>query len=349
MSKRRGYPDLNHLRIDDIQYIVRSDDNELLIDMVQAARSISLRNFGRAVSLYAPLYISNYCRNECLYCGFQVHSRTERRKLDFAEIENECAALAATGIRSCLILTGESRYHSPPEYIRQAVLIARKFFANVSLEIYPLDTHEYHDLFLAGADGVTLFQETYDRIRYAVLHPGGPKRNFEYRFGAPERIAEAGFRHISMGVLLGLSDWQNDVNELFRHLRHMEKTYPGVEYALSFPRLRALADDRTQYFEVSDREMVKIICAGRILFPRVGINISTREDPSFRDMILELGITKMSAGSLTTVGGYADQSKKRETGQFQVHDSRSLAEIKSMLSQKGYDPVLTEWRYISNE
>ena len=268
MNSLRSTIDLQHLRLDDIEHIFRSDDSLFLREMVLAARGINIRNFGKAVSLYAPLYISNYCRNECVYCGFRVHSRTERRRLNFDEIDMECKALSATGIQSCLILTGESRHQSPPEYIRQAVLTARRYFANVGLEVYPLETHEYHDLYIAGADGVTLFQETYDRARYAELHPGGPKKNFEYRFHAPERIAEAGFRHISMGVLLGLSDWQKDVSELFRHVRHMEKKHPGVEYTLSFPRLRAVADDNTQYFAVTDKDMVKIISAARLLFPR---------------------------------------------------------------------------------
>lgn len=340
---------MDHVRIDDIDDLLRSDDRDFLKDMIHTAREVHLRNFGRAVALYAPLYISNYCRNECVYCGFRVHSRTERKKLTLDEIRRECQALAATGIRSCLILTGESRHQSPPEYIAEAVTIARDHFANVGLEVYPLETDEYRKLYLSGADGVTLFQETYDRTRYAALHPGGPKSNFDYRFHAPERIAEAGFRQISMGALFGLSDWRKDVPELFRHVRYMEKQFPGVEYTLSFPRLRAVVGDSTEYFDITDRDIVKILCAARLLFPRVGINISTREDPAFRDVILDLGITKMSAGSLTTVGGYADQSSRSEQGQFQVHDSRTLPEIKSMLSKKGYDPVLTDWRFISNK
>lgn len=340
---------LSRLSINDLDYIFHSESRELTEDLAQMARNVTRQYFGRVVSLYAPLYISNFCRNKCAYCGFQVQSRVARKKLTFAEIDNECAALAALGIRGCLILTGESRYHSPPSYIREAITIAGRYFPNVSLEVYPLETEEYEEMFRAGADGVTLFQETYDRKRYDELHLAGPKKNYDYRVQAPERIARAGFRHISMGALLGLTDWREDVLKLFTHVRYLEKKFPGVEYTLSFPRLRPVANDTRDYFDVSDRDMVKIICAARLIFPRAGINLSTRESADFRDRIIELGITKMSAGSLTSVGGYADMKKEdAENGQFQVHDPRSLAEIKSMLAQRGYDPVVTDWRNIVN-
>ena len=339
------------LDIEDLQPIFRSDDRGLLEDLAQAARSLTRQYFGRAVSLYAPLYIANYCRNRCAYCGFQVHNRIARKKLTFHEIDRECRALASRGIRSCLILTGESRYHSPPEYIGEAVRIAGKYFPNVGLEVYPLETDEYRELYKAGADGVTLFQETYDRLRYDELHLAGPKKNYDYRVGAPERIARAGFRHIGMGALLGLTDWREDVPKLFSHVRYLEKHYPGVEYTLSFPRLRPVAgDEGGGYQALSDKDMVKIICAARLVFPRVGINVSTREDPAFRDGIVELGVTKMSAGSLTTVGGYAtEEAESEDDGQFCVHDPRNIKQIKSMLAKKGLDPVTTDWRNIVNE
>lgn len=341
---------LSHLAIGDLDCIFRSESRELTEELAQMARSVTRQYFGRVVSLYAPLYISNYCRNQCTYCGFQVQTRIARKKLTFVEIEKECKALAASGMRGCLILTGESRYHSPPSYIREAITIAGRHFPNVSLEVYPLETEEYAEMYRAGADGVTLFQETYDRKRYDELHLAGPKKNYDYRVQAPERIAKAGFRHISMGALLGLTDWREDILKLFTHVRYLEKKYPGVEYTLSFPRLRPVANDNRSYFEVSDRNMVKIICTARLIFPRAGINLSTRENAEFRDRIIELGITKMSAGSLTSVGGYADMKREDpQDGQFQVHDSRSLAEIKSMLIRRGYDPVVTDWRNIVNQ
>lgn len=341
---------VSRITFNDLNYIFHSGDRGLLEELARAARHMTRQYFGRAMGLYAPLYISSYCRNRCVYCGFRVSSHITRKKLALDEIKRECEALAATGIRSCLLLTGESRYHSPPSYIGKAVSIAGRYFPNVALEVYPLETEEYRQLYLAGADGVTLFQETYDRDRYDELHPAGPKKNYDYRFGAPERMAKAGVRQISMGVLLGLAEWRDDIVMLFRHLQYLEKTYPGVEYTLSFPRLRRVADDQHHYFDVTDRDMVKIICTARLLFPRAGINLSTREDQTFRDRILEFGVTKMSAGSLTSVGGYADpEGAHHGDGQFQVHDRRSLAEIKSMLRQKGYDPVVTDWRNIVNQ
>ncbi len=334
----------------DLGRIFSSDDKGLLEELAAAAREATRQYFGRAIGLYAPLYISNYCRNRCAYCGFQAAIHIPRKKLSLAEIEEECRALAGRGIRSCLILTGESRYHSPPSYIREAITIAGRHFAGVSLEVYPLETEEYHELYLAGADGVTLFQETYDRARYAELHLAGPKRNYDYRVAAPERMAKAGIRQISMGALLGLADWHKDVSALFSHLRYLERTYPGVEYTLSFPRIRPVEGDERRYFDVTDRDMVKIMCVARLLFPRVGINISTRESAEFRDQVIQFGVTKMSAGSLTTVGGYSDPNAEvpRE-GQFQVHDQRSLAQIKAMLESKGFDPVITDWRNIVNQ
>lgn len=351
MSNHSLRINLSRLKIDDLPSIFHSDDRGLLEDMAHASQDLTRQNFGRVITLYAPLYIANFCQNQCAYCGFQAaNTGIPRKKLTSNEIDRECEALAATGIRSCLILTGESRDHSPPSYIRDAIVIATQHFPHIALEVYPLETDEYRDLYRAGADGVTLFQETYDRARYDELHVKGPKKHYDYRFQGPERIAGAGFRQISIGVLLGLADWHKDVPELFRHLRYLEKTYPGVEYTLSFPRLRPVSNDDHTYFAVSDRDMVKIICAGRLLFPKAGINISTRESPVFRDHILGLGVTRMSAGSLTTVGGYGDSKKDhKEDGQFQISDPRSLAEIKSMLKAKGYDPVATDWRNIVNE
>jgi 2-iminoacetate synthase len=212
-----------------------------------------------------------------------------------------------------------------------------------------VSTDEYHSWYRAGADGVTLYQETYDRMLYDELHLAGPKKDYDYRIQAPERVADAGFRQFSMGALLGLADWRRDVPALFAHLRYLEKKFPGVEYGVSFPRLRRVEGDEHYHFDVSDREMLKIICTARLLFPRAGINLSTRETAQFRDNILPFGITKISAGSLTSVGGYVNAEKNYQEGQFEVHDRRSFDEIKTMLVKKGYDPVVTDWRSILNE
>jgi 2-iminoacetate synthase len=335
--------------LEDASRVLESDDKQLTEELALAARETTRQYFGRAMGLYAPLYISNYCENGCAYCGFQSHSKLARKKLTSSEISDECKALAATGIRSCLILTGESRRHSPPTYIRDAVAIASGYFPYVALEVYPMETEEYHELYLAGADGVTLYQETYDRARYDELHYWGPKKDFDYRYGTPERIAMAGFRNISLGVLLGIADWKKDVLELFTHVRYLEKKYPGVEYGISFPRLRQVTEDKHRYIEVTDQEMVKIICTARLLFPRAGISLSTRENADFRNRAIEFGVTRLSAGSSTSVGGYVHPLEDRHSGQFEVHDIRGFGEIKSMLAMKGFDPVVTEWRNIANQ
>ncbi|KAF0134726.1 MAG: thiamine biosynthesis ThiH [Candidatus Saganbacteria bacterium] len=315
-------------------------------DLATRAKKLTRQYFGRAISLYAPLYISNYCDNHCLYCGFSRRHDISRKKLSAQEIEKECQTLAKTGLQNILILTGESRLQSPVSYIKEAVLVAGKYFPNISLEIYPLETKEYCELFLAGADGVTIYQETYDREVYKQLHPAGKKRDYDYRYQAPEKIAQAGMRHLSLGILLGLADWREDLKALFEHLRYLEKKYPGVEYSLSFPRLQKVAGDTNDYQPISDQVMLSIIATTRLMFPRVGINLSTRESAQFRDQILEFGVTKLSAGSSTRVGGYNDNEG---TGQFTINDERSLVEVKEMLTKKGYDPVITDWRQIGNE
>jgi len=318
----------------------------MIEDLATKAKNLTRQYFGRAISLYAPIYISNYCDNHCLYCGFSQRHDIPRKKLSMTEIEKECQTLAATGLQNILILTGESRLQSPVSYIKEAVLAASRYFPNISLEIYPLETAEYHELFLAGADGVTIYQETYDREVYKRLHPAGKKRDYDYRYESPERIAQAGMRHLSLGILLGLTDWRQDLKALFAHLRNLEKKYPGVEYSLSFPRLQKVAGDANDYQPISDQEMMEIIATTRLMFPRVGINLSTRESAAFRDQIFEFGITKLSAGSSTKVGGYND---REGIGQFNINDKRSLNDVKEMLIKKGYDPVITDWRRIGNE
>ncbi|MFH1386326.1 MAG: 2-iminoacetate synthase ThiH [bacterium] len=311
------------------------------------ARKITRQHFGRTISLYAPLYISNYCENQCLYCGFNAKLAITRKKLSHDEIERECQALKKTGLQNVLVLTGGSREHSPVSYIKAAALIAKKYFQGIAIEVYPLETKEYRELYLAGVDGVALYQETYDQDVYDRLHLFGEKKNYLFRYQAPERIAEAGIRQISMGVLLGLADWQRDISALFAHLEALWEKYPGVEFSLSFPRLRMITTDNDNYFNISDLELLQIIIAARLRFPRVGINMSTRENAEFRNKILEYGVTKISAGSSTSVGGYAINGC--EPKQFSIHDRRSPKEIKNWLAAKGYDPVVTDWRSIPNE
>jgi 2-iminoacetate synthase len=329
--------------------IFNNSDPSLLEQLAREARTLTRQYFGRTVSLYAPLYLSNHCANQCLYCGFHASLDIPRRKLTEQEIDEECQALARTGIQSILLLTGESRKYTPPEYLETAIKLAKKYFANIALEVYPLDTEEYTQLNAAGCDGLTIFQETYDQARYKLLHPAGKKSNYAYRYDTPRRAALGGMRQITLGVLLGLADWRQDILALHAHLRSLEKEFPGVDYALSFPRLREAYDYKEKNYLASDADLVKIICVTRLLFPRAGINLSTRESAAFRDRAVHFGATKISAGSSTAVGGYAVPDAEvsrsiRNAPQFAVNDERSVTAIKTMLEKQGFDPVFTDWR-----
>jgi len=327
--------------------LLENNDRQFIEELAQKARHTTLRYFGRTMSLYAPLYLANYCDNYCVYCGFQHDKTFAREMLSQERMRLEMEKIAAMGMQNILLLTGESRKMTPVSYIKDAVTLAAQFFPSISLEVYPLETEEYAELFQAGADGVTVYQETYNKERYKILHVKGKKAVYQYRYDTPHRIARAGLRSISMGVLLGLADVAEDVHALFTHLEWMEKNHPGVEYSISFPRLIPLADSPVQYVSVSDITLIKLICLARILFPRVGINLSTREPAALRDNAVLLGVTRISAASKTTVGGYS--SCETKDPQFDVIDSRSVEDIVAMLKDKGFDPIFTDWRRIEND
>jgi 2-iminoacetate synthase len=329
-----------------IQAVIDNNDRTFIEELAQKARQTTIQYFGRAISLYAPIYLANYCDNHCIYCGFKHSIEMDRKKLSADDIRSEMKKVAETGIQNILLLTGESRKMTPVSYIKDAVIIAKEFFPAISLEVYPLEIDEYKELYEAGVDGITIYQETYDRARYKELHPKGRKRDYDYRYDTPERIAKAGIRTISMGVLLGLSEPVEDIYRLFSHLQWLEKHYPGVEYSVSFPRLIPLEDSPVDYVHVSDITLIKLICLARIMFPRVGINLSTREGESIRDHALQIGVTRISAASKTNVGGYS--SCETKDPQFEVIDNRSVQEITDMLRGHGFDPVFTDWRRIDN-
>jgi 2-iminoacetate synthase len=224
--------------------------------------------------------------------------------------------------------------------------VARKYFTSIQLEIYPLLEEEYREMYAAGVDGITIYQETYNRVRYRLLHPEGKKSDYRHRYQTPQRVAKAGLRMLTMGILLGLSEIARDAFLLFKHLEKMQRRFPGVEYTISFPRLINSGIESGDYVEVSDKTLVKLICLTRILFPTLGINLSTRESASLRDHALRVGVTKISAASRTCVGGYVE--KKSGSPQFQVKDNRSVSEIVNMLKNSGFDPVFTDWRPIPN-
>jgi 2-iminoacetate synthase len=337
------------LTTEQIQHILADDRPEVLEDLAQEAARVTRQQFGRAISLYTPLYLSNFCSSHCTYCGFHSQNKIARIKLTPEQYRQEMKVIYTQGIRNILMLTGESYKHTPVEYLKEAAQIASEYFQGISLEVHPMKVGEYKELFTAGVDGITVYQETYDRKRYAEVHLSGYKKDYDFRRTTPQRAAEGGMRQISMGILLGLAEnLAEDLNALYTHLREMERSYPGVEYAVSFPRLRKIKDQEFARCDIDDVTFTKILALSRILFPRVGINLSTREEPRLRDHLLEIAITRMSAGSNTSVGGYSLVEENKQDPQFDIKDERSIAEVIALLKSKDFDPVFTDWRRIEN-
>lgn len=315
-----------------------------LESIAQKAHSITRRNFGNTIQLYAPLYLSNYCDNSCLYCGFNLNSGIQRRKLGLEEVEKEAQFISSSGLRHILILTGESRSQSPVSYIQDCVRVLKKYFTSISVEVYPLTEEEYAQLAAGGVDGLTIYQEVYDQKLYAKMHISGPKNDYRFRLDAPERGAKAGLRSISIGALLGLGDWRREVFFLGLHAKYLQDKFGDIEIGISVPRIQPQVSDFKPISRVNDKNIVQIILALRIFLPRLGITLSTRENAAFRENLLPLGITRMSAGSTTQVGGYTlDQEGKGSASQFEIQDQRSVGKIKSMLQDKGYQPVFKDW------
>lgn len=317
-----------------------------LEDAAGRAHETTLRNFGRTVLLYTPMYLSDHCDNNCVYCGFSKASGFKRRALTLDEIEKEARCIGAKGIKHVLILTGGSRSMTPVSYIKDAVKALARFFPSISVEIYALDLEEYGELVTEGVDGLTIYQEVYDERTYERVHLSGEKKDYRFRLDAPERACKAGMRTVNIGALLGLGEWREEAFLTGLHARYLMDKYPATEISVSVPRLRPYAGEQGSFTRVSDREMAQVITSLRLFLPRAGITLSTRESAFFRDNILPLGITKMSAGSTTFVGGHTlgrTGSDVRPRPQFEISDDRGVDEIKNMLRAKGYDPVMKDW------
>lgn len=312
-----------------------------LEEMAQKANRLTVQHFGRVVLLYTPMYLANYCVNQCVYCGFQVSNNLKRTKLSIKEVEVEAKIIVATGLKHILILTGESRLHSSVEYIRSCVEVLRRYFSSISIEIYPLEESEYEQLIEAGVDGLTIYQEVYNEGVYAELHLAGPKRNYLYRLDAPERACRAGIRTVNVGALLGLNDWRREAFFTGLHANYLQNKYPDVEVSISPPRMRPYLGGSIPRVNVSDKNLVQFILAYRLFMPRGGITVSTRESRELRDHLIRLGVTKMSAGSCTAVGGRSN--KENSVGQFEISDERDVAEMTKMIYKQGYQPVFKDW------
>lgn len=311
--------------------------------MAQKAHRLTVENFGKTISLFTPLYLANFCSNRCVYCSFNTNNSIVRRKLDLNEVESEGKAIAATGLQHLLLLTGESRRQSGPDYLLACLERLRPHFASLGIEVYPLEEDEYRLLYDSGIDAFTMFQEAYDEDVYALVHPAGPKRNHHYRLEAPERACRAGIPSINIGALLGLGEWRTEAFFTAMHGEYLLKTYPGIELSISVPRLRPHAGTFQPFTDlVTDSKLVQVILAYRLYLPRAGLTLSTRESPQLREALLPLGITKMSAGSLTSVGGYTGETDVGSS-QFEIADDRPVEEVVKMLRIKGYQPAFVDW------
>jgi 2-iminoacetate synthase len=315
-------------------------DDSTLESMAQCARRITRQRFGNAVVLFTPLYVSNVCDNLCPYCSFGRQFTIERRHLTFEQIREEARAIGETGMRHILMLTGESRAVASPDYLAGAADILAAQFSSVGIEVYPLTEQEYGRMIDLGVDALTIYQEVYGRDTYRRLHAGGPKDRYEFRLEAPERACSRGMHAVTVGPLLGLGDWRIEGFYTYLHVKYLLRAYPGCEIAVALPRVRPLVSDFTVPFPVSDRQFVRLVTALRIAFPSAGITVSTRESKEFRNAIVPLGVTKMSAGVSTAVGGRAGTPS---TSQFEIADTRTLDEMRADLLALGFQPVMHDW------
>ena len=339
--------------IEDFKALLSPAAEPFLEAMAQRARLETSKHFGNTVYLFTPLYIANYCENYCVYCGFNCYNHINRMKLSMEQIEKEMKVIADSGMEEILILTGESRGQSNVEYIGQAVKLARKYFRMVGLEIYPVNTDEYKYLHECGADYVTVFQETYDADRYEQLHLLGHKRVWPYRFDAQERALRGGMRGVAFSALLGLSDFRKDALASALHVYFLQRKYPHAEMSLSCPRLRPIINnDKINPLDVHERQLCQVLCAYRIFLPYVGITVSSRESAEFRNGIVKIAATKVSAGVSTGIGDHESKYTGKETEkvrgdeQFEIDDNRSLDKMYKDITEEGLQPVLNDYLYV---
>lgn len=339
--------------IEDFKALLSPAAEPFLEEMAQRARLETSRHFGNTVYLFTPLYIANYCENYCVYCGFNCYNHIRRMKLSMEQIEHEMQVIADSGMEEILILTGESRAKSDVQYIGEACKLARKYFRMVGLEIYPVNTDEYRYLHQCGADYVTVFQETYDADRYEALHLLGHKRVWPYRFDAQERALRGGMRGVAFSALLGLSDFRRDALASALHVYYLQRKYPHAEMSLSCPRLRPIINnDRINPRDVGERQLCQVLCAYRIFLPFVGITVSSRESAAFRNGIVKIAATKVSAGVSTGIGDHEskytgkEEEAARGDEQFEIDDSRSLEAMYRDMSTEGLQPVLNDYVYV---
>ena len=339
--------------IEDFKALLSPAAEPFLEEMAQKARIETSKHFGNTVYLFTPLYIANYCENYCVYCGFNCYNHISRMKLNMEQIEHEMKIIADSGMEEILILTGESRAKSDVKYIGEACKLARNYFRMVGLEIYPVNTDEYRYLHECGADYVTVFQETYDTVKYEKLHLLGHKRVWPYRFDAQERALRGGMRGVAFSALLGLSDFRKDALASALHVHYLQRKYPYAEMSLSCPRLRPIINNDTiSPMDVGERQLCQVLCAYRLFLPFAGITVSSRESASFRNGIVKIAATKISAGVSTGIGDHESKYTGKTAApvqgdeQFEIADTRSLDAMYKDMAGSGLQPVLNDYLYV---
>jgi len=350
--------------VERFEHLITPKSDQQLEAMAQSSSSLTLQNFGRTMRLFAPLYLSNECINNCQYCGFSRDNPILRVTLDVDEVIAEARHLARQGFRQILLVTGEHPKFAGHDYLAECVRALAPDFSSISIEVGPMETEDYVPIVEAGAEGLVVYQETYNRGIYAEMHTAGPKRDFNFRLDCVERGYAAGFRRLGVGALIGLSRWQDEAIALAAHLEYLFKRCWQAQITVSLPRLRPAAGGFHPLFSMTDRELVQLVCALRITFPQLGIVLSTRERASLRDSLASIGVTMMSAGSHTEPGGYTRQGRlhlhrtvrgrivapeyqdgedELATGQFAISDERSPAEVAAVLRRRGLEPVWKDW------
>ena len=327
--------------LEDFKALISPAAMPFLEILAQKSQLITQKRFGKTIQMYVPLYLSNECQNICTYCGFSFDNKIKRKTLNDQEVIAEVEVLKSMGFDHVLLVTGEANQTVGVPYLKRVIRLIRPYFSHISMEVQPLDETDYTELIAEGLNTVLVYQETYHEEDYKLHHPKGKKSNFQYRLETPERLGKAEIHKMGLGVLIGLEDWRTDCFYTALHLDYLEKTFWKTKYSISFPRLRPFSGGLEPKVVMSDAELVQLICAYRIFNEEVELSISTRENEVFRDNVIKLGITAMSAGSKTNPGGYKVEPQSLE--QFEISDERSPAEIAKMIQNQGYEPVWKDW------
>ena len=370
-AKSAGRPmtGASNFSLADFATLISPAAGELLEDLCRQSQQLTRQRFGKVIRLFAPLYLSNECINNCAYCGFSRDNPILRVTLSLDDVRREAAELKSQGFRNLLLVAGEHPKFVSNNYLRDCIAALHPDWPGISLEVGPMETEDYAPLVAAGADGLVVYQETYDRKVYAAMHTAGPKRNFDWRLETPERAYAAGFRRLGISPLYGLADWRYEALSVAAHADYLMRNCWKAQVTIALPRLRPCAGEFEPLTHMSDRELVQLVCAMRLMFPDVGIVLSTRETPKLRDGLIPLGVTMMSAGSHTEPGGYTGAGKEKvhrtergiirelaagasewaepgttnATGQFNIADERSPGEVAKLIRKLGYEPVWKDW------